>query len=137
MQQVAFDMSSLLWGWLVHHARGPLGPAVLWQLCLLPLLLGVIALACLPDSHGRRRRDFIFLGLTLLTILLGVLPSLSKSYLQVDEALFVAEARKLAFDPVFYRSIDAGTTGPLSIYALTIPACFGAPITYVSARLTG
>src|SRR5437762_14268674 len=99
MQQVAFDVSSLLWGWLVHHARGPLGPGALWQLCLLPLLLGVAVFACLPDSQGRRRHDYSFLGLTLLAILLGVLPSLSKDYLQVDEAAFVAGACNVAFDP--------------------------------------
>jgi len=52
------------------------------------------------------------LCLTLLAILLGVLPSLSKDYLNPDEAAFVADARKLAFDPVFYRSVDAGTSVP-------------------------
>ena len=95
------------------------------------------ALACRRDAQGRRRRDYVFLGAALVAILLGVLPSLSKDYLNVDEAFFVAAARKLAFDPVFYRSVDAGTSGPLNIYLLTVPAWFGAPITYVSARLTG
>ena len=93
MQHVAFETSSLLWDWLASHARGPLGPGALWQLCLLPLLFGVAVFASLPDAQGRRWRDYLFLCLTLLAILLGVLPSLSKDYLQVDEASFVADAR--------------------------------------------
>ena len=110
---------------------------MLWQLCLLPVLAAVGVVAYLPERPGRRLRDCAFFGSVLLAIVLGVLPSLSKDYLSVDETSFVADARKLAFDPVFYRSVDAGSTGPLNIYVLTVPAWFGGPITYVSARLTG
>src|SRR5947207_2488234 len=137
MQHVAFKTSSLLWDWLASHAGTPLGPAALWQLCLLPVLFALGVLAFRSDPAGRQWRNSLFFGLTLLAILLGVLPSLAKDHLSVDEACFLANARKLAFDPVFYRSVDAGSSGPLNIYVLTIPAWFGAPITYVSARLTG
>jgi len=47
--------------------------------CLLPVLFAVAVVACLPDTAGRRWRDYLFLCLTLLAILLGVLPSLSKT----------------------------------------------------------
>src|SRR5262249_4087409 len=115
----------------------PLGAVPLWQLCLLPVLFAVGALACLHDAQERWGRDIVFLGAALLAVLLGVLPSLSRDWLSPDEAEVVAYARKLAFDPVFYRSVDAGSSGPLNLYVPPLPAWFGAPITYVSARLTG
>jgi len=37
-----------------------LGRPALWQLCLLPVLFAVAVVACLPDTAGRRWRDYLF-----------------------------------------------------------------------------
>jgi len=52
-----------------------------------------------------------------------------------DEPLFLAAADKLFRDPVFFRAVDCGTTGPLNIFPLMLPALFGFTPDYASARL--
>jgi hypothetical protein len=136
MQDTAFAASTRLWNWMVRHAGAIIGPAAVWHLCLLPVLGALAITACLPDRPHRKLVTGAFFGLTLVAFLLAMLPVLAKDALNPDEALFLACARKLTIDPVFYRSVAIGSSGPLNIYPLTLPAWFGAPITYVSARLT-
>src|SRR5438874_180448 len=137
MLERTFHLSAVVWSWLASHARGGIGPVQLWQLCMVPVLAAIALCAWLPDPRGRRSRDAAFLGLALVAIALSVLPTLGKDYLESDEALFVAAARKLAVDPVFYRSVDTTTSGPLNIYVLTVPAWLGGQITLLSARVIG
>lgn len=54
-----------------------------------------------------------------------------------DESQFIAGAHTLSHDPVFWRSVDGMTAGPLVYYAL-LPAVFLHPaMGYFFARLTG
>ncbi len=67
----------------------------------------------------------------------ALLPSFDKDFLNPDEAFFVAAADKLLVDPVFYRSVDTGTSGPVNIYPLTLPVLMGGTVSYISARIVG
>ena len=64
-------------------------------------------------------------------------PALLADQLNPDEPLFVAAAQKLFHDPIFFRSVDCGTSGPLNIYPLMLPALFGFSPDYASSRLVG
>ncbi|TRU36511.1 MAG: hypothetical protein EWV78_08720 [Microcystis aeruginosa Ma_MB_F_20061100_S20D] len=63
----------------------------------------------------------------------GFLPPMLNS----DEAQFTAGAIKLLKDPVFWRAVDTGSSGPLNVYPLTLPAFFGFRIEYASSRVIG
>ncbi len=54
-----------------------------------------------------------------------------------DESQLIAGALTLARDPVFWRSVDGSTAGPLNFYVLLGMKLFGAPVNFITARLTG
>ena len=53
-----------------------------------------------------------------------------------DESQLLAGALTLRHDPVFWRSVDGGTAGPLDYYALLPAAFFPGVAGYAAARLT-
>lgn len=55
--------------------------------------------------------------------------------LNVDESQLLAQALTLKQDPVFWRSVDGTTGGPLDSYALIVPTWLGLPFDYTTARL--
>lgn len=55
--------------------------------------------------------------------------------LNPDEAQFVAGGLTLYYDPVFWRSLDGTTLGPLIYYPLTLLKLLGAPLTLFTARI--
>ncbi len=57
--------------------------------------------------------------------------------LNPDESQMITHARTLAVDPVYLRSVDAHTIGPLDSYALILPTWLGLRFDYISARLLG
>ncbi len=54
-----------------------------------------------------------------------------------DESQLIAGAITLKHDPVFFRSVDGTTSGPLNFYALLPTHLLGVPLDYFNARLTG
>lgn len=56
---------------------------------------------------------------------------------EVDEAQIVAAAMALAEDPVFFRSVDGASSGPLVIYPLLLPMMFGQDPNLFTSRLIG
>ncbi len=54
-----------------------------------------------------------------------------------DESQLIAGAMTLAHDPVFWRSVDGGSSGPLNFYFLVPWHWLGAPLGYFSVRLIG
>ncbi|MEI8175488.1 MAG: hypothetical protein WCG78_01325 [Candidatus Omnitrophota bacterium] len=92
-----------------------------------------------PLSRGGRvvLSETLFLILMITCIFWSRLHCLLPPSLNPDEPQFIAGAVKLLHDPVFWRSVDAGTSGPLNFYPLTIPAFFGLKLEYASARLVG
>lgn len=79
----------------------------------------------------------LFLGLGALTILCYRVPGWLPSQLNPDEGQFIAAAQKLLIDPVFWRSVDTYSSGPLNIYPLMLPAAFGLAPDYAGARIVG
>lgn len=57
--------------------------------------------------------------------------------LNPDESQLIAGAMKLGHDPVFWRAVDGGSSGPLNYYFLLPWHWFGVPLGYFTARLTG
>jgi hypothetical protein len=79
----------------------------------------------------------IFVVSLVAFILAARWPGFLPPMLNPDEAFFTAGAMKLLKDPVFWRAVDAGSSGPLNVYPLTLPAFLGLRIEYASARAIG
>ena len=83
------------------------------------------------------RSDVAFIGLSLLTLTFMRLPSLfDNSELNPDEGQLVTQAITLAQDPVFGRSVDGTSIGPINSYLLLLPRLLGLSIDYTDAHLT-
>jgi hypothetical protein len=54
-----------------------------------------------------------------------------------DESQFIAEALTLQHDPLFWRSVDGTTHGPLDVYPLAIAGILGPDLSYFTARVLG
>ncbi len=57
--------------------------------------------------------------------------------LNVDESQMLSHALTLYQDPVYWRSVDGTTIGPLDNYLLVIPRLFQFQLDYTSARIMG
>lgn len=76
-------------------------------------------------------------ALVLLVLLAWRWPALvSPEEYNPDESQLIAGALTLAVDPVFWRSVDGTTSGPLNFYALVPLLALGLP-PLLAARLTG
>jgi hypothetical protein len=120
--------------WLDHH------PQV--YLCLVGGLLGLtVAFAAAPFLRGRpddaSRHDWWW-GLPVLAILFaGRWPALIFTReLGVDESQLLAGAHALTHDPVFWRSVNGGTAGPLDFFALWPAGWICGWDTFFTARVT-
>jgi hypothetical protein len=51
-----------------------------------------------------------------------------------DEPHMIALSTKLLVDPVFFRAVDANTSGPFNIFPLTVPALLGLSPDYATTR---
>jgi hypothetical protein len=54
-----------------------------------------------------------------------------------DESQLIAGAMALARDPIFWRSVDGTTSGPLNFYALAPLGWLGLPLDYFTERAIG
>ncbi len=81
--------------------------------------------------------DAMFTLFLPLFILAARWPGLLAPVLNPDEALFTSGAMKLIKDPVFWRSVETGSSGPLNIYPLMLPALFGFRLEYATSRIIG
>ena len=81
-----------------------------------------------------RSRLLFFSGVAVCLIVCRF-PGLFVGQINPDEQLFLAAAHKLFRDPIFFRAVDCGTSGPLNIFPLMLPALFGISPDYASARL--
>ncbi len=53
-----------------------------------------------------------------------------------DESQMIAQAMTLRQDPVYFRSVDGTTGGPLDSYFLILPSLLGFPFDFITAHLT-
>ena len=103
------------------------------------LLLGAMAWSLWGDQSGKnsaaaRRGWWLLLAGVLVACRwpLIVLPH----ELYPDESQMLAGALTLRHDPVFWRSVDGGTAGPLDYYALLPATFFPGTTGYAATRLT-
>jgi len=114
-----------------------------WVIAALPTIVLIICLVrTLRAADGTgplapRRVDWRF-GLLMLAFLLGWrwTPLFEIKDLNPDESGMLAGAITLRHDPVFWRSVDGITSGPLNYYALLPLNLLGVPLNYFGARLT-
>ncbi len=91
------------------------------------------------NDQGGRTRHAVLTGLILLATLLAWRwpPLFGIRELNPDESQLIAGAITLKDDPVFWRSVDGTTSGPLNFFALLPTHLLGIPADYFNARLTG
>ena len=121
--------------WLDAHPASYWIPAILATLALVGwIVLGVRAAA---QEKPLRHSGWVFAVLLLLFLAAWRWPYfLAASEYNPDESQFVAGAMALAQDPVFWRSVDGVTSGPLDFYALLPLHWLGLPLDYFTARVT-
>ena len=79
-----------------------------------------------------------FIPASLAVLFFLRLPSIAYNQeINPDESQMITQGRTLAVDPVYFRSVDGTTIGPLDSYALIAPSWIGLPFDYTSARLLG
>ena len=106
-------------------------------------LFGWLVRLCWPDQMAKwgvrtYGSDALFLGLALLLLTFMRLPTLFYNQeLNPDESQLITQAITLLRDPVYGRSVDGTSIGPINSYLLLLPHFVGLPIDYVAARLVG
>ncbi|WP_373515178.1 hypothetical protein [Persicitalea sp.] len=107
-------------------------PTVFWALgyALTVLVIGSNLKKYLPVS--------LYLLGSLVVFVLMRLPSVVfNRELNADESQMLSHALTLYQDPVYWRSVDGTTIGPLDNYLLVIPRVLGFQLDYTSARVMG
>jgi hypothetical protein len=118
-----------------------------WRILLVAALAGVYALALAnavaPSIGGKMPAWFrraaasraVFFTAAASALFLGRYRAFLDPELNPDEGQFIAAAHALFADPIYFRSVDVGTSGPVNIFPLMLPAVFGFSPDYASARL--
>ena len=127
-------MLSSLFSWLDVH------PNVYWLILALPtgafLWAVVTGFWSNRDNTQSRRSEWIFVALMCVFVFAWRWPfTLEAQEFNPDESQLIAGAITLAHDPVFWRSVDGTTSGPLNFYALVPLRLIGLPLDYFTARL--
>ncbi len=90
-----------------------------------------------PNLRESRLGDGRWIVLILLLLVIGRSPTWWVTHeLNVDESQFIAGALALRHDPVFWRSLETTTSGPLNTYILLPLGTLLGGDTYFSARVT-
>jgi len=130
-------MLKSLFQWLDLH------PGSYWVLAAMATLMLVARLALTLGREAReppappRGPDWRDAVVLFLFILAWRWPFLLVAYeYNPDESQLIAGAMTLVRDPVFWRAVDGGSSGPLNYYLLVPWHWVGAPLDYFTARLT-
>lgn len=127
-------MPGVILDWLDGHPAGCLLPATIATVVLLAASLSSLRPA---PAAGAPAHRWLFPILMLLVLLCWRWPFLTfADELNTDESQFIAGALTLRHDPLFWRSVDGMTAGPLVYYALLPWTLLGLPLGYFAARLT-
>jgi hypothetical protein len=94
-------------------------------------------LGAISNRYKFALSEITFIASIEIFILVSRWPCLLAPALSKDEAWFTAGAMKLLVNPIFWRDVDGGSTGPLNIYAIALPAFLGLRVEYASVRLVG
>ena len=105
---------------------------ILYWLPVYALCWGLLWLAFRPSVSRR-----VFLASALGLLFLLRLPSIVfNAEINPDESQMITQALTLRHSPVFWRSVDGTTAGPLDSYFLVLPGLLGLPFDYITAHLT-
>ncbi|GAM08687.1 hypothetical protein OR1_00960 [Geobacter sp. OR-1] len=107
---------------------------ILISAIILLTFIAVIPVAY-PKLANNKYYVSLFITIIIIAILFGRFPLLALELTNPDESLEIASAMTLTQDPVFWRSVDLGTHGPLTTYPLIAPLLFNIQIDYGSAKL--
>lgn len=107
-------------------------PTVYWAVVYLLTVLVVGA------NIKKRVPSSLYLFGALAVFVLMRLPSivLNREF-NADESQMISHAITLFQDPVYWRSVDGTTIGPLDSYLLVLPRLLGFQLDYTSARIMG
>lgn len=86
-----------------------------------------------PPSIGRNKHLFLWLALGALAFMRFPILVFNRE-LNPDESQIITQALTLHQDPVFWRSVDGTTGGPLDSYLLALPGLLGLPFNYIVAH---
>ena len=90
-------------------------------------------------AHSTRARFLSMPAIYSVTLVMAIvwarLPWIVAGQLNVDEGMLLAGARRLVYDPVFWRSVDGCTSGPLNYYSLLLPRLLGLPFDFATTHL--
>lgn len=136
---------SLFAAFLNHYPTRDQAQASWSTLCfwllLLPTMLVLLNYFTVSKPRGRVLRTFCSATLLFISIGLALVacrfPILLLGQLNPDETHFLAAADKLFTDPIFFHSVDCGTSGPFNVLPLMFPALAGFSPDYASGRLMG
>lgn len=107
-------------------------PTIYWFLGY--LLAGVLLISAFFD----RIPALLFLLASAAVLLFKRLPAVVfNRELNADESQMLSHALTLYRDPVYWRSVDGTTIGPLDSFVLVIPRLLGYQIDYTSGRAVG
>lgn len=115
-------------------------PGVYWMIfyAVVVAYLFVLLKPCLLRKFSHNTRPDWAWGLMIAAVLAaGRWQSwFITRHLNDDESFLLSGTFTLRFDPVFWRSVDGGTSGPLNFYALMPFGSIVGSDNYLSARLT-
>ena len=98
------------------------------------LLAGVVIFA--SQYKTLSNRAYLSLGVLLLAFMRLPVIVFNRE-LNQDESQMLSHAITLLQDPVYWRSVDGTTIGPLDNYLLVLPKLLGFQIDYSAARFMG
>jgi hypothetical protein len=101
---------------------------------LLTVVLLSVSVALALMSGRRLASAWVFCGAMLVSLFLVRLPMFLPLLRDPDEAQVLSGARRLLHDPVFWRSVDGATNGPLNHYLLLSMRLVGLPLNLATAR---
>ncbi len=107
-------------------------PTVYWTVGYV-LTVGIIGL----NLKKKIPLPLYLLGALVVFVLMRLPAVVLNRELNADESQMISHAITLFQDPVYWRSVDGTTIGPLDNYLLVIPRLLGFQLDYTSARVMG
>jgi hypothetical protein len=111
-------------------------PVFFYLVALMALFSTVVLAVWSPRAESGRRLELVFLGGVFTTLFAWRWPIFLAPFpLNPDECTWAAGALKALVSFAPWHGFNPGTSGPLNVYIVVLPALFGAPISFASGRI--